>query len=62
MATNSARHGFFRNALGAMMAARERQASRYVAGVLLKYDDDTLKAGGYSRAELEKRASVSYPL
>lgn len=62
MATNSARHGFFRNAIGAMMAAREKQAARYVAGVLLKYDDDTLKAGGYSRAELEKRASVSYPL
>lgn len=62
MATNSARHGFFRNAIGAMMAAREKQASRYVAGVLLKYDDETLRAGGFTRAELEKRASVSYPV
>ena len=61
MATNSAGHGFFRNALGAMMAARERQASRYVAGALLKFDDETLLANGYSREELEKRASVNYP-
>lgn len=60
MATNSARHGFFRNALGAMMAARERQASRYVAGMLLTYDDETLRANGYSRAQLEKQASTSY--
>ena len=62
MATNSARHGFFRNAIGAMMDAREKQASRYVAGVLLKYDDETLKAGGFTRAELERRASISYPV
>lgn len=62
MATNSARHGFFRSALDAMMAARERQANRYLAGVLLKYDDDTLRANGYSRADLEKRASTSYPI
>ena len=61
MATNPAGHGFFRNAIGAMMAARERQASRYVAGALLKFDDETLLANGYSREELEKRASVNYP-
>jgi len=62
MATNPAGHGFFRNAIGAMMAARERQASRYVAGALLKFDDATLLANGYDRAELEKRASASsYP-
>lgn len=62
MAKNSARHGFFRSALGAMMAARERQASRYLAGALLKYDDETLRAAGYSRADLEKRAWTGYPL
>lgn len=61
MAT-SKRHGFFRNAIGAMMAAREKQASRYVANALLLCDDETLKASGFSRAELEKRASVNYPL
>jgi len=60
MATNSARHGFFRNALGAMMAARERQANRYVAGALLRYDDATLLACGYDRAELEKRAAAGF--
>lgn len=57
MTTNSAARGFFRSALDAMMAARERQASRYVAGMLLKYDDETLLAGGFRRAELEKQAS-----
>jgi hypothetical protein len=62
MATNAARQGFFRSALEAMMAARERQASRFVAGALLKFDDATLLANGYTRAELEKRASVNYLL
>lgn len=47
--------GFFRNALSAFVAARERQADRYVAGALLMLDDETLKAHGYSRAELRKR-------
>ena len=59
MATSSKGHGFFRNAIGAMMAARERQAGRYVAGALLKFDDATLLANGYDRAELERRASAS---
>ncbi len=62
MATNASRQGFFRSALGAMMAARERQASRFVAGALLKFDDATLLANGYTRAELEKRASANYIL
>lgn len=60
MATNAARQGFFRSALDAMMAARERQARRYVAGALLKLDDEALRAGGYDRVELTKRA-ISYP-
>jgi hypothetical protein len=46
---------FFRNALSAFVAAREKQADRYVAGALLMLDDETLKAHGYSRAELRKR-------
>lgn len=46
---------FFRNALAAFISARERQADRYVNGALLMLDDETLKAHGYSRAELRKR-------
>ena len=57
MATNSRGNGFFANAIGAMMAARERQASRYAASVLLKLDDATLRAQGYDRADLRKRAA-----
>ena len=58
---NSSKHGFFRNAVDALMAARERQANRYVAGALLMLDDDTLKANGFSRAELERQGSAFYP-
>jgi hypothetical protein len=47
--------GFFRNALAAFISAREQQANRYVNGALLMLDDQTLKAHGYSRAELRKR-------
>ncbi len=49
--------GFFRNALDTLVEARSRQASRYVNGALLMLDDETLKANGYSRAELQKNAS-----
>lgn len=52
--------GFFRNAFGAFMSARERQADRYVNGALLMLDDETLKAHGYSRAELRKRPHSIY--
>lgn len=50
-----AKRGFFRNAVDAMIAAREKQASRYVANALLAFDDETLKANGYTRSELERR-------
>ena len=57
MGHTSGKRGFFRNAVDAMMAARERQATRYVAGALLMLDDETLKASGYSRADLERRSN-----
>lgn len=62
MAQSSAKRGFFRGALEAMMVARQRQASAYVNGALLMLDDETLKASGYNRDELMRRANVSYLL
>jgi hypothetical protein len=50
--------GFFRNAVEALIEARTRQADRYVKGVLLMLDDDTLQANGYgSRKDLHKSAT-----
>jgi len=53
-------NGFFRSAFKALIAARERQASSYVNGALLMLDDETLKAHGYSRADLRKRPSNAH--
>lgn len=61
MAHNSAKRGIFRSAVEAMMAARERQAARYVASTLLMFDDETLRAAGYNRAELERRSNGGTP-
>ena len=61
MTTNSNRRGFFRNALNAMISAREKQAALYVNNALLGLDDATLKAHGYDRAELTRRSSAAYP-
>ena len=52
--------GFFRSAFDAFVAARERQAERYVNGALLMLDDETLKAHGYSRAELQEARRAAY--
>ncbi|WP_352475359.1 MULTISPECIES: hypothetical protein [unclassified Mesorhizobium] len=57
MSTISARRGFFRNAVKALIEARQREASRYVSGVLLGFDDETLKAHGYDREQLKKAAN-----
>ncbi|WP_353025895.1 hypothetical protein [Mesorhizobium sp. M1399] len=57
MSTISARRGFFRSAVNALIEARQREASRYVSGVLLGFDDETLKAHGYDREELKKAAN-----
>ena len=55
-----ARTDFSAAAFDAFIAARQRQADRYVNNVLLSLDDETLKAHGYSRAELRKRPGSAY--
>ncbi|TIO09217.1 hypothetical protein [Mesorhizobium sp.] len=60
MSTISARRGFFRSAMNALIESRQREASRYVSGVLLGFDDKTLKAHGYDREELKKTARSPY--
>jgi hypothetical protein len=55
--TTTSKSGFFRSVLDALIEARQREASRYVSGVLLALDYETLSAHGYSRAELSKRSN-----
>ena len=55
-----AKRGFFRNAMDAMIAAREKQAQRYVNIALLMLDDETLRANGHSRADLQRRGTAPY--
>lgn len=55
-----AKRGFFRNAMDAMISARSKQAQRYVNNALLMLDDESLRASGYTRAELQKRGSSPY--
>lgn len=50
-----ARRSFFRNALDAIITARQRQADRYVREALLTLDDETLRAHGYNPDELRGR-------
>mgnify|MGYP000491076228 CR=1 FL=1 len=45
--------GFLRAALDAVIAGREREAERHVARMLLMFDDETLTARGYDRAEVD---------
>lgn len=52
---------FLHNTLDAMINARTRQANAYVNGALLMLDDETLKAHGYNRADLQKRGSSYCP-
>ncbi len=52
--------GFFSSAFSAIVRARQAQADRHVASVLLSLDDAALRAGGYDRTELRKRAKVSF--
>ena len=52
-----AKRGFFRSAVGALIAAREKQAARYVNSLLLSLDDETLKAHGYDREQLRRATS-----
>lgn len=50
-------HGLLRRALDNFIAARQREADIYLSRTLLSCDDGTLRAHGYSRADLEKRAA-----
>ena len=54
------KNGFFRNAVEALVEARQRQVSRYVNGALLMLDAETLKSHGYDRADLKKRGGAYY--
>ncbi|MCT8990638.1 hypothetical protein NYR54_10090 [Chelativorans sp. SCAU2101] len=49
------RRSFFRNALDAIITARQRQADRYVREALLTFDDETLRTYGYNPDELRGR-------
>ncbi|NKN36234.1 hypothetical protein HFC70_07660 [Agrobacterium sp. a22-2] len=53
-------NSFFRDAYQRVVAARERQASRYVNGALMNLDDETLKGMGTSREELRRKGVNSY--
>lgn len=53
-------NGFFRKGFDRFVEARTREASRYVNAGLLMLDDETLKARGYDRKELSKRANSFY--
>jgi hypothetical protein len=57
MTATTNKPGFVRSVLSALVEARQREAERYVNGVLLSLDDETLKSHGYSRAELSRRGT-----
>jgi hypothetical protein len=44
-----------------MIAARERQARRYVNATLLQFDDETLARAGYNRRALEQDGATWSP-
>ena len=60
MARISGNRGFFRGAMDAIIAARQAQANRQVNNALLLLDDETLRAHGYTRAELKRRANQTF--
>ncbi|MGW9232804.1 hypothetical protein ACWGPT_18245 [Pseudorhizobium sp. NPDC055634] len=53
-------NSIFRTAFERVVAARERQASRYVNNVLLNLDDQTLKSMGTSREELRRKGATGF--
>lgn len=55
--TRATRAGFNR-----VIEARERQARRYVNGVMLTMDEETLVKAGVDRRALEKQGASFYPL
>ncbi|MEN0087857.1 MAG: hypothetical protein AAF737_05415 [Pseudomonadota bacterium] len=57
MSANTGIRAFMNN----VVTARQRQADRFVNGVLLSMDDTTLRAAGYDRNELRRRSSTTLP-
>nr|CAD6603097.1 hypothetical protein RKHAN_01291 [Rhizobium sp. Khangiran2] len=53
-------NSIFRTAFERVVAARERQASRYVNNVLMNLDDQTLKGMGTSREELRRKGGSGF--
>lgn len=51
----------FRKTFDRMIAAREKQARRFVNGALLNLDDSTLKSAGLNRADIKAQGSSAYP-
>jgi len=47
---------FLKSVIQAFTNARQAEAERYVTGVLLAYDDETLRRYGYARADLRRRS------
>ena len=53
-------NSIFRTAFERVVAARERQASRYVNNVLMNLDDQTLKGMGTTREELRRKGGSGF--
>ncbi|MGN6471721.1 MAG: hypothetical protein ACTHLC_19285 [Rhizobiaceae bacterium] len=60
MTARSARRGFFQSAIDAVVQARMAQAERYANDALLRLDDETLKAHGYSREALKRNSGGAF--
>ena len=50
-----------RSTFDRMVAAREKQARRYVNGALLNLDDDTLAKAGLNRDAIKREGAAVYP-
>ncbi len=50
-----------RDSMNRVVEARQRQAQRYVNGVLLAMDDEALIRAGYDRKVLERQESSLHP-
>jgi hypothetical protein len=50
-----------RNSFNRVVEMRQRQAQRYVNGILLAMDDQALERAGYDRKALERQESAISP-
>ena len=50
-----------RNTFDRIIAAREKQARRYVNGALLTLDDETLAKAGFDRDSIKAQGVSVYP-